>query len=82
MLFNYELSIFDMTSEKEVTLDLFTNEMRGVLFYEDSPLDLIEIITNFTGRMKPSPRWASEGAIVGLEGGSDIVINQTNYLLS
>jgi len=54
--------------------------MTGFIFGGNSLFDLIETVTEFTGRMRPLPRWASEGAIIGLELGEEFVRNITNFL--
>lgn len=40
-------------------------------------LDLITEITAITGRMKPLPQWSQQGAVAGLEGGTEV----SNYIL-
>ena len=47
-----------------------------------SPLLLLRGISDYTGRMQPLPQWTSEGAIIGLEGGKDHVLNITSVLLA
>ena len=37
-------------------------------------LDLITEITAITGRMKPLPDWTQRGAVAGLEGGTEVKI--------
>ena len=37
-------------------------------------LDLITEITAITGRMKSLPQWTQEGAVAGLEGGTEVII--------
>ena len=36
-------------------------------------MDIIESFTAFSGRMKPLPDWVHDGAILGLQGGTQIV---------
>jgi alpha-glucosidase len=38
-----------------------------------SPLELIEVFTEYAGRMQPPPAWFHRGAIVGIMGGSEVV---------
>ena len=43
----------------------------GAVLAASSPLDLIELYANYSGRMPPLPEWmAANGAIVGMEGGT------------
>lgn len=38
-------------------------------------LDLITEITAITGRMKSLPQWTQQGAVAGLEGGTEVTLN-------
>ena len=37
------------------------------------PLELIEQLTRYTGRMPVLPKWVDNGAIIGLQGGTERV---------
>ena len=39
-------------------------------------LDCITEITEYTGRMQSLPQWTQQGAIIGLEGGTQDVLNK------
>ena len=41
----------------------------------DTPLDIIETFTEYTGRMQPLPDWVNNGAIAGMQGGTEKVLN-------
>lgn len=43
---------------------------------ESRPLALIESLTKYTGRMKPLPQWADRGIILGLQGGTEVVMQK------
>lgn len=68
-----EYSRFDLKDENQVNVNHFGSEMVGRILYGSSMLDLIEGFTQFTGRMKALPDWLNEGAIIGLQGGTERV---------
>lgn len=70
---NSEYSRFDLTKDDAVSLNVFANQMTGRILYGENLLDLIEEFTVYAGRMKALPDWMNEGAILGLQGGTDIV---------
>ena len=67
---NDEVSVFDMEGPDEVEIKLFGPDMRGRILNGNTPLERIEEYTAYTGRMSPLPDWMSQGAIVGLKGGT------------
>lgn len=67
---NYEVSVFDMEEADAVEIKLFGPHMRGRILHGNTPLELIEEYTTYTGRMSPLPDWMNQGAIVGLKGGT------------
>ena len=76
MLKNTEASIFDysLLSSQGVEIEVWGYPLSGAIYYyRDTPLSFTEMLTEYTGRMSSLPTWTQEGAIVGLEGGSDIV---------
>lgn len=70
---NKEYSVFDLRYTDRVEIKLFANVMTGRIVYGKTPLDLIEGYTSYSGRMRVLPDWIHEGAIVGLQGGTDRV---------
>lgn len=67
---NYEVSVFDMEEPDRVEIKLFGRRMKGRILNGDTPLDLVEEYTAYTGRMDPLPDWLNEGAVVGIQGGT------------
>lgn len=67
---NYEYSVFDMREDTRVRVELFSRRMAGQILSGDSPAELIEVYTEFCGRMCPLPGWILDGAVVGLQGGT------------
>ncbi|MCO5602466.1 hypothetical protein L7F22_056598 [Adiantum nelumboides] len=47
--------------------------MEGRIVHGKTPLQLIERYTEAIGRMRPLPNWIMEGAIVGMQGGTEAV---------
>jgi alpha-glucosidase len=70
---NYEYSTFDFTDDDLVTIEPDAGNIRGRIVYGKSPLELVEEYTTFSGRMPPLPDWMGQGAVVGLQGGSEVV---------
>jgi len=77
---NYEVSIFDMEDPDHLEITLFGRRMQGRILRGGSPLDLIEEYTSHAGRMPPLPDWISEGAVVGMQGGTAEVYDKLDLL--
>lgn len=43
------------------------------IFSGHSPLELITSYTSLVGRLSPLPKWVGQGAVLGLQGGTDAV---------
>lgn len=71
---NYEYSAFDLREEDRVQVEVFSSRMRGQILNGDTPAELIELYTEYSGRMRPLPEWILGGAIVGLQGGTQKVL--------
>ena len=81
ILTNTHPLVVDLKSKTHAALEVWhTSRIQGRLLLEDSPLDLIESISTFTGRMKGLPDWVFNGAVFGIEGGSSVVRPLTNYI--
>jgi alpha-glucosidase (family GH31 glycosyl hydrolase) len=70
---NYEYSTFDLKEKDRVQICVFTSRMRGQILASDTPGGLIEEYTRYSGRMRRLPEWIMDGAVVGLQGGTDKV---------
>jgi alpha-glucosidase len=77
---NTDYSVFDLSADNEVRVRLFSGDMHGRILFGNSMLDLIERFTDYTGRMRALPDWFNEGAIVGMQGGTDKVTAVLNEL--
>jgi alpha-glucosidase len=77
---NYEYSSFDLRDVDRVQIEIFSSMMRGQILSGDTPAELIEQYTEYSGRMRPLPQWILGGAVVGLQGGTDKVIESLDRL--
>lgn len=70
---NYEYTSFDLRDAERVTVEAFSGKMTGRILYGASPLELVEEFTEYAGRMRKLPDWIHEGAIIGMQGGTEKV---------
>ena len=52
------------------------------LISSESLKGVVSGITNIVGRIKKLPKWTQEGAIVGLQGGQEKILDQYEFLKS
>jgi alpha-glucosidase len=72
-LTNTEPSVFNLRDPEIASIRVASSLMQGRILCGDTPLELIELYTNYVGRMPPLPAWINAGAIVGMQGGTDRV---------
>lgn len=72
-LTNTEPSIFDLRDDNLIKIRIESSRMQGQLLCGDSPLELIELYTEYTGRMPALPEWLNSGALIGMQGGTEKV---------
>jgi alpha-glucosidase (family GH31 glycosyl hydrolase) len=77
---NYEYSSFDLREDDRVQIEVFSSRMRGQILSGENPVELIELYTEFSGRMRPLPEWILSGAVVGLQGGTQKVLGISERL--
>jgi alpha-glucosidase (family GH31 glycosyl hydrolase) len=77
---NYEYSSFDLREGDRVQVEVFSSRMRGQILSGDTPTELIELYTEYCGRMRPLPDWILGGAVVGLQGGTQKVLEISRRL--
>lgn len=65
-------SVFDL-SRPGVAIQLDARTLRAQVLVGNSPADLLREHTAATGRTSPLPAWTGDGAVVGVQGGSDRV---------
>lgn len=66
-------SVFDMRGGDRIQITLHEVPLRGSILAGETPGDLIGAYTAATGRMRPLPDWILEGAIIGMQGGTEKV---------
>jgi hypothetical protein len=73
---NTEFSVFDMSQSGRMTVEVMvgaSGTVVGHVMGGAMPKDLIREYTEYAGRMRVLPEWTSKGAIVGLQGGTEMV---------
>jgi alpha-glucosidase len=71
---NYEYSSFDFRGKDRARVEVFSSRMRGQILSGDTPAELIEQYTEYSGRMRSLPEWILGGAVVSLQGGTQRVL--------
>ncbi len=72
-LSRYEPAIFDLRADERFTVTALSPVLEGGFLGGATPLDVISEYTAAMGRMRAGPVWAGQGAILGLQGGTEIV---------
>ena len=75
---NSEYSVFDMRPFDWVVIKVWSGTMSGRILYGETPLDLIESYTEYSGRMRALPDWVHSGVILGVAGGTAAVRAKLN----
>ncbi|KAM6548043.1 hypothetical protein CsatB_019719 [Cannabis sativa] len=69
----YEYSIFDLTKPDKVQIQIHGNSVQGRILHGNTPSELIESFTGTIGRPPQLPEWIISGAVVGMQGGTEMV---------
>jgi len=77
---NYEYSSFDLREQDRVQVEVFSSRMTGQILSGETPVELIELYTEYSGRMRPLPEWILSGAVAGLQGGTDDILDKYDEL--
>ena len=80
MLENAEYSVFDLRRDDQIVMQTYADELQARLIVGNSPLELIERYTAYSGRMRALPDWATKGLILGIQGGTDRVLEAVSAL--
>lgn len=70
---NTEPSVFDLRNPDLVHIRVESSCMQGQILCGETPLELIELYTEYSGRMPALPDWVNSGALIGMQGGTDKV---------
>ena len=77
---NTEYVEFDMRQDESTRATTFSHTLKAQLIAGESPLEIIEGYTEYSGRMQPLPDWTQEGAIVRSYGGSESALSKVTEL--
>lgn len=72
-LLNSTYTEFDLRQPDFVQVRTFSPVLHGRILYGENPEDLITEYTSWAGRMRILPEWLMNGAVVGLQGGTEKV---------
>lgn len=70
---NKEYSVFDLHYPDRVEIKLYAGQLTGRILYGKNPLELIGEYTTYSGRMRALPDWIGQGAVISVQGGTDVV---------
>ena len=70
---SYEYAIFDLRKDNSIQIQLWSPRLSGRILTGSTPAALINGYTATAGRMRELPDWILEGAVVGMQGGTDKV---------
>ena len=69
-----QYGVFDLSHGDRISSQLWSSTMHAEVLRGATPEQLIRAYTQYSGRMKPLPSWVDRGAIVGIQGGTDVVL--------
>ncbi len=69
-----QYGVFDLVRRDRIASQLWARTMHAEVLLGRTPGELIRAYTQYAGRMKPLPHWVDDGAIVGIQGGTDTVL--------
>jgi sulfoquinovosidase len=68
-----EYGAFDLRRPNRIQGQLWATTLHGQVLRGRTPAQLVRAYTESAGRMRPLPGWVDHGAIVGIQGGTDVV---------
>jgi alpha-glucosidase len=75
-----DYSELDLTHAEEIIVDSFSDKLTLTALGERNPKQLLSKLTIYTGKMKSLPDWFHKGAILGIQGGSRVVLEKMKSL--
>ncbi|EPS69986.1 hypothetical protein M569_04774 [Genlisea aurea] len=69
----YNYSVFDLTDDDCVQIQVHSDMVEGRIIYGNSPVELIKRFTETIGRPQQLPEWIISGSVVGMQGGTNAV---------
>ncbi len=79
---NTNFSRFDFRNRQKLQIHNYSATLKARFVACEVPLDCISSYTQFSGRMAALPPWTQQGAVVGLQGGSERVLEHYQTLKS
>lgn len=79
---NTAFSVFDFRPDEYFSVSVYDSPLQLSLLFADSPLGIITEYTDISGRMRALPDWIHDGAILGIQGGSEKVSGIVDELLA
>ena len=70
---NHDYNVFDFSKTSHTQIYIHSGQLNARIFFGEDPLSLISAFTRFSGRMRALPPWVGQGAIIGMQGGTDAV---------
>ncbi|XP_024524427.1 uncharacterized protein LOC9654271 isoform X1 [Selaginella moellendorffii] len=70
---NYEYSVFDLRRHDRVQIQVHSGTMEGRVLHGQTPAELLMRYTESIGRMRELPDWIHQGAVIGMQGGTNAV---------
>ncbi|MEZ6189045.1 MAG: alpha-glucosidase, partial [Planctomycetota bacterium] len=77
---NSEVSLFDLRGKTSVSCEVLSHELRARILEGETPLELIRSYSLYAGRMRMLPDWIHQGAVIGMTGGTQKVLDTVGKL--
>lgn len=77
---NYEYTTFDFSGSSSFQIQNFSSVLKGSIFIAKTPLEIISLYTSSRGKMPRLPDWIHDGLILGVQGGTDKVLDKYSKL--
>jgi alpha-glucosidase len=71
---NTEYLVFDLERSDSVKIRVWSDHIKGRIFSGPTPLNALEQLTAYTGRMLPLPEWTQNGIIIRAGGGEQNIL--------
>eukprot|EP00002_Diphylleia_rotans_P029439 TRINITY_DN5998_c0_g3_i1.p1 TRINITY_DN5998_c0_g3~~TRINITY_DN5998_c0_g3_i1.p1 ORF type:complete len:764 (-),score=160.62 TRINITY_DN5998_c0_g3_i1:182-2473(-) len=83
-LYSNSYAVFDLTNDNQISLKMFARRIAGRIVHAQNgtPLDIISEYTTYCGRMPLLADWINDGAVLGMQGGTQEVLDTYKLLTS
>lgn len=75
-----QYSVFDLTQKTSIRLEINNHFLQARIIAGKSPKEVITSYTAYSGRMKSLPEWLNKGAVVGMQGGTNAVLQMLSHI--